>query len=65
MHGAFFKRSIIGAFRKMSTKHMDRCLEEFEWCFNNRKNPHIFLDTLRRIVNTPTMTYRELVIEAA
>jgi transposase-like protein len=58
---SLFKRSIIGAFHKMSSKHMDRYLEEFEWRFNNRKNPHIFLDTLRRIVRTPHMTYRELV----
>ncbi len=58
---SLFKRSIIGAFHKMSEKHMDRYLEEFEWRFNNRKNPHIFMDTLRRIVQTDPMTYRELV----
>ena len=58
---SLFKRSIIGAFHKMSSKHLDRYLEEFEWRFNNRKNPHIFMDTLRRIVQTDPMTYRELV----
>ena len=58
---SLFKRSIIGAFHKMSEKHLDRYLEEFEWRFNNRKNPHIFIDTLRRIVNTPHLTYREIV----
>ena len=58
---SLFKRSIIGAFHKMSEKHMDRYLEEFEWRFNNRKNPHIFIDTLRRIVRTPHLTYRDLV----
>ncbi len=27
---SLFKRSLIGAFHKMSSKHMDRYLEEFE-----------------------------------
>ena len=40
-------------------------LAELEWRFNNRKNPHIFLDTLRRIMRTPHMTYRELIDKAA
>ena len=41
---------------------MDRYLEELEWRFNNRKNPHIFRDTLARsIMNTGNLTYRELV----
>ena len=46
-----FKRSIVGTFHKMSTKHMDRYLEELEWRFNNRDNPHIFRDALKQIVN--------------
>ncbi|MCY3812632.1 MAG: IS1595 family transposase [Gammaproteobacteria bacterium] len=58
---SLFKRSIVGAFHKMSAKHMDRYLEELEWRFNNRNNPHIFRDTLARIVKTDPMTYRELV----
>ena len=45
----------------MSVKHMDRYLEEFEWRFNNRDNPDIFIDTLKRIVNTGNLTYRKLV----
>lgn len=36
-------------------------LEELEWRFNNRKNPHIFPDTLRRILNTDRLRYKELV----
>lgn len=58
---SLFKRSIVGSFHKMSVKHMDRYLEELEWRFNNRENPHIFPDTLRRIVNTDPLEYRELV----
>ena len=58
---SLFKRSIMGAFHKMSVKHMDRYLEELEWRFNNRDNPHIFRDTLAHIVHTDPMQYRKLV----
>ena len=55
-----FKRSIIGAFHKVSEKHLDRYLEELEWRYSNRENSHIFTDTLRRIVKTPHLTYNAL-----
>ena len=58
---SLFKLSIVGSFHKISVKHIDRYLEELEWRFNNRGNPRIFMDTLRRIVGTEHMTYRELV----
>ena len=58
---SLFKRSIVGAFHKMSVKHMDRYLEELEWRFNNRDNPMIFHDTMKRIVTTGTLTYKKLV----
>lgn len=45
----------------MSAKHLDRYLEELEWRFNNRNNPNIFRDTLKRIMNTEKLTYRKLV----
>ena len=62
---SLLKHSIVGSFHKVSAKHLDRYLEELEWRFNNRNNPHIFRDTLRRIVNTDTLTYRKLVDRAA
>ena len=55
---SLFKRSIMGSFHKMSVKHMDRYLEELEWRFNNRNNPHIFRDTLARIMHTDPLEYR-------
>ncbi len=58
---SLFKRSIIGAFHKVSEKHLDRYLEELEWRYSNRDNTHIFTDTLRRIVNTEHLTYQALV----
>ena len=61
---SLFKRSIVGSFHKISAKHLDRYLEELEWRFNNRKNSHIFVDTLRRILGTDALPYRKLVDEA-
>ena len=58
---SLFKRSIVGSFHKISVKHLDRYLEELEWRFNNRKNPQIFHDTMKWIVNTGSLTYRRLV----
>ncbi|MCY4454757.1 MAG: IS1595 family transposase [Chloroflexi bacterium] len=58
---SLFKRSIMGSFHKVSMKHIDRYLSELEWRFNNRRNDRIFIDALKRIVTTDTMTYRELV----
>ena len=58
---SLFKRSIIGAFHKVSEKHLDRYLEELEWRYSNRDNDHIFVDTLRRIVSTEHLTYEDLV----
>ena len=58
---SLFKRSIVGTFHKMSVKHMDRYLEELEWRYNNRDNPHIFRDTLRRIMDTGKLKYSQLV----
>ena len=57
---SLFKRSLMGAFHKMSAKHMDRYLEELEWRFNNRKNSHLFRDTLKRIMNTEPLEYKKL-----
>ena len=58
---SLFKRSIVGSFHKVSSKHIDRYLSELEWRFNNRNNEHIFADALRRIVRTEKLTYRDLV----
>ena len=58
---SLFKRSLVGAFHKMSVKHLDRYLEELEWRYNNRRNPHIFRDTLARIMNTKPLEFRVLV----
>ena len=58
---SLFRRSIVGAFYKISVTQLDPYLEELEWRFNNRNNPHIFRDTIDRILNTDPLKYRKLV----
>lgn len=58
---SLFKRSIAGAFHKMSVKHMDRYIEGLEWRYNNRDNSNIFIDTLKRIMKTKPLEYKELI----
>ena len=55
-----FKRSIGAAFHKVSEKPFDRSLDELEWRYNNWDDGHIFVDTLRRIVNADTLTHHRL-----
>ena len=58
---SLFRKRLVGAFHKVSKKHRARYLEELEWRLGNRNSDHIFLDTLRCIVNTNTLTYEQLV----
>ena len=62
IEGAFglFKRGIIGSFHHVSHKHLDRYLDEFEFRYNNRKNPCLFRETLRRLVHTRHIEYKKL-----
>jgi transposase-like protein len=62
IEGAFglFKRSIVGSFHQISHKHLDRYLDEFEFKYNNRKNPYLFRDTLTRLVNGSSLPYQTL-----
>lgn len=38
---SLFKRSTICTFQKISTKHLERYLEEMAWPFNERDNPQM------------------------
>jgi len=58
---SLFKRSIVGSYHHLSTKHMDSYLDEFEWRFNNRFNDRLFRDTLRALMRSETMTYKKLI----
>lgn len=62
VEGAFglFKRAIVGSFHQVSHKHLDRYLDEFEFRFNNRKNPYLFRDTLLRLIASECLPYEKL-----
>ena len=53
-------RSIMGAYHKVSKKHLPAYLHEVEWRFNNRKNDFLFRDTLMKLVRTEPVEYKEL-----
>ena len=55
------KRSIIGAYHKISVKHLDAYLDELEWRYNNRDNPWLFRDTLMRLLEAEHVRYKDLV----
>ncbi len=57
---SLLKRSIIGAYHKVSMKHLDAYLDELEHRFNNRKNEFLFRDTLLKLVRSGNLTYAEL-----
>ncbi len=58
---SLLKRSIIGSYHQLSVKHLDAYVRELEFRFNNRDNPHLFRDTLRALMSSQSMEYKELV----
>jgi transposase-like protein len=58
---SLFDRAVIGSYHKLSKKHLQAYLSEFEWRFNNRENPYLFRDTMTRLVQTDPLTYSRLV----
>ncbi|MBI4464838.1 MAG: IS1595 family transposase [Acidobacteria bacterium] len=58
---SLFNRSIIGSYHKLSTKHLDAYLNEFEWRYNNRRNTNLFRDTLSKLVHATSMPYTQLI----
>lgn len=55
-----FKRSIVGTFHHMSVKHLDAYLDELEWRFNNRENPYLFRDTVRKLIEAERVEFSKL-----
>jgi transposase-like protein len=62
---ALFKHSIVGSYHRVSTKHLGAYLDEFEWRFNNRKNPYLFRDTVLKLITSPNLEYKKLTETAA
>lgn len=44
----------------VSPKHLDAYLDELEWRFNGRRNPHPWRETMRRLVKSEPLEYKEL-----
>jgi len=61
---SLFKRSLIGSYHKVSAKHLDAYLDEFEWRFNNRKNPFLFRDTMIKLIASSNVEYKNLTARA-
>ena len=58
---SLLKRSIVGSYHKLSTKHLDAYLDELEWRFNNRDNPYLFRDTLLKLIKSENLKYNDLI----
>ncbi len=58
---SLLKRSIVGSYHKLSTKHLNSYLDELEWRFNNRENPYLFRDTLKKLISSENLPYSHLV----
>ena len=62
---SLFKRSVIGSYHQVSVKHLPAYLDELEWRYNNRDNPFLFRDTLRRLTSSDALTYKALTARPA
>jgi transposase-like protein len=60
---SLFDRAVIGAYHRLSEKHLPAYLQEFEFRFNNRENPFLFRDTLLALIRGENLTYERLVSE--
>ena len=60
---SLLKRGLIGSFHFVSIKHLHRYLSEFEHRFNGRKDPELFQRTLRQMLQTIPMEYKQLTAE--
>jgi transposase-like protein len=58
---SLLKRSIVGSYHQLSAKHLEAYLDEIAFRFNNRENPYLFRDTLRKLLTEDPLTYRTLV----
>jgi transposase-like protein len=57
---SLLKRGIIGSWHRISAKHLQAYLDEMQFRFNRRKNPNLFLDTLRHMVTADPLTFERL-----
>jgi transposase-like protein len=58
---SLFDRSVIGAYHKLSVKHLPAYLDEAAFRWNNRENPFMFRDTILRLVEGDKLPYIDLI----
>ncbi len=57
---SLLKRGIVGTWHKISAKHLASYLEEMSFRFNRRKNPDLWIDTLRHMITADPLTFENL-----
>jgi len=57
---SLFDRSVIGAYHKLSVKHLPAYLDEAAFRWNNRTNPYLFRDTILALVEGDALTFKDL-----
>jgi len=57
---SLLKRGIMGTWHKLSAKHLQAYLDEMSFRFDRRKNPDLFIDTLRHMITADPLTFEEL-----
>jgi transposase-like protein len=57
---SLLKRGIMGTWHKISAKHLQAYLDEMTFRFDRRKNPDLFVDTLRHMVTADPLTFEKL-----
>ncbi len=62
---SLFKRGLIGQYHRLSAKHLQRYLTEFEYRFNRRKNADAFIETVQRLCGVKPMPFATLTSEKA
>ena len=61
---SLLKRSIIGSYYQVSAKHLDAYLDELEFRFNNRENPHMFRDAMLKLLVSESLPYAKLTADS-
>jgi len=62
---SLFDRSVIGAYHKLSVKHLPAYLDEAAFRWNNKDNPFMLRDTILKLVEGDALPYRQLVSPAS
>jgi hypothetical protein len=51
---------MLGTFHHLSVKDLDAYLDELEGRFNNRENPYLFRDTIKKLVESERVEFAKL-----